>query len=58
MAQRLAHEVAAQFGVSVEDLRDKGDSSNKRLKEARKVYADGLKDGSVIDPPAGGTVVV
>lgn len=57
----LAREVAAKYGVSVEDLRDKtkadDKAATKRLKDAHKEYKDGLKDGTVIDPPRTGPSV-
>ena len=46
---RLAHEVAAQFGVSVEDMRRDTPTDDSNLKDARKAYLDGLADGSVED---------
>ena len=53
--QRTSYEVAAQWGVPLDELLSDGATKNKRLTEARKAYAEGLADGSVIaDPPRGG----
>jgi len=51
---RSAHEIASEFGVSVEDLRGTDKTTDDKVKEARKAYAEAKSNGTLLDPPLTG----